>query len=809
METLSQDVRYNFRLLRRDPGFALLLIVTLTLGVAAATTIFSVVNAVLISPLPYKDAGRLVLVWERNVQKERLTNAVSPANFADWRDRLDAFEDIGASRDQFYTLTGQGEPEMITSYRFSANFFPLLGVAPALGRTFAPEEDRPGQDRVVVLSHKLWQRRFGGDRSVVGRPITLNGENYSVVGVMPPNFDYPGGGVELWTPLALTPAHWDNRSLRALRLLARLKPGVTPEQAQAKLAALTGQLAAQYPETNAGWDGNVERLRDNYAGDIRLPLLVLLGAVCFVLLIACANVTNLLLVRTTARQRELTLRTALGASRSRIVRQLVTEGLTLSLIGSALGLLLALWSVNSLLALFPTTISNFNIPRLDNIPFDARVLLFALGLTLLTGMVFGVTPWLQTSKVNLNDSLKEGGRSTSGRGRRLLEALVVAEVGLAMVLLVGAGLMIRSFIRLQQTDLGFRTENALSLRMTLPAYKYSKPEQRGLFVEEVLRQVSAVQGVAAAGTVNFLPLSGWQGSRAFTVEGQQAANAAEQPEADYRVVSADYFKAMGIPLLSGRQFDARDAASAPQVAIVNEVMARRFFPGQDPLGKRVNVGGLDKPDWRQVVGVVGAVRHLGLADEPRPEIYRPFSQDPFPLVSLVVRSTTTDPQALAASVRNAIRAVDKDQPISYVMSMGELAAESLALRRVTMYLITLFAVIALFMAAVGIYGVMAYSVSQRTREIGIRIALGAQRRDIMRLVVGRGLLLTVCGLGLGLVSALLLTRLVSSLLYGVSAADPLTVAGISIFLAAVAFLASYVPARRAVRVDPLVALRDN
>jgi putative ABC transport system permease protein len=772
---MLQDIRYALRLLRRNPGFAAVIIITMTLCVAAATTIFSIVNAVLLRPLPYTDAGRLVMLWERNVEKERLTNPVAPANFTDWREGLDVFEDIGASRDQMYVLTGTDAPEMILAYRFSANFFPLLGVPPVLGRTFTPDDDRAGNDRVVVLSHKLWQRRFGGDRNITDRAITLNGESYAVIGVMPPDFDYPGGGVELWTPLALTPSQSANRSIRVLRLLGRLKPGVTPAQAETKLVEVSRRLAQQYPDTNAGWDAKIERLQDSYAGDIKLPLLVLLGAVAFLLLIACVNVINLLLMRMTARHHELTIRVALGAARSRLMRQLVTEGLILSAIGSVLGLLLALWCVGSLLALFPTNISNFNIPRLDNIPVDGSVFLFALGLTLFTGIVFGVVPGVQASRLNLNESLKEGGRAgTGGRRFRLLEVLVIAEVGLAMVLLVGAGLMIRSFMRAQQGDPGFKTDNVLSLRMTLPAYKYGKPEQRSLFVEQTVRRVAELPGVTSAGVVNYLPLSGWQGSRPFTVEGQQYASASEQPEADYRVVSADYFKTMGINLLRGRYFTDYDKADAPQVALVNDIIARRFWPDEDPVGKRLNVGGLDKPDWRQVVGVVGNVKHLGVTAEPRPEIYRPFAQDPFPLVNMVVRSQTPDSKSLATSVRNEIHAVDKDQPVSNVMSMNDLAAESLAPRRMTMFLVVLFALMALFMAAVGIYGVMSYSVTQRTKEIGVRMALGARPRDIMKLVVGRGLILTVVGLAVGLGAALALARLINSLLYGVSAADPLT-----------------------------------
>jgi predicted permease len=807
MQTLLQDLRYGIRMLAKSPGFTAVAVLTLALGIGANTSIFSVVNTVLLAPLPYKDSGRLVMVWGTNPREKIFP--VSPAVFSTWKAENHLFEQIAASTDDLDTITGSGEPEMVIGYDFSADYFHVLGAKPELGRTFLPEEDRPGGPNVAVLSDNIWRRRFSADPSIIGKTIQLGNAPFTVVGVMPPSFRYPDK-VEIWTPLALPASASANWKDRYLRVIARLKPGVTLDEAQAQMSALAERLAREHPDTNTGEGVLLNPLRQQIAGDIRTPLLVLLGAVGFVLLIACVNVANLLLARAAAREREIAIRTALGAGRLRLLRQMLTESALLSLAGGAAGLLLAYWSTGFLLSLFPNNIANLSIPTVQAIPIDARVLAFTIAATLLTGFLFGLVPALRSSRLDVNQTLKESGRTpmAGSRERRFRNVLVVAEIALSFVLLIGAGLLIKSFSRLTQGDLGFRTDNILALEAFPSPAKYpeKEPEKLRAYVDRSVENLRAIPGVESAGAINFLPLTGFWGLQEFTVEGRPAPPKGQEPTADNRVVTPDYFKTMGIPLQRGRAFVTADGPDSPHVAIISASLARRFWNGEDPVGKRLNLGDSAKPDWNEIVGVVGDVHSFGLEEKLHDDLYRPFSQVYFPIVAFTVRAKG-DPAQITAAAKAAIWAVNPEQPFYKVIAMETLAAESIALRRVSMLLLTVFSSIALLLAAIGIYGVLSYAVAQRTHEMGIRAVLGAQQRDVLRLVLGDGMRLALAGLAIGLAASLALTRLMVSLLYGVGAADPLTFAGVAALSTGVALLACYLPARRAMRVDPMVALR--
>jgi predicted permease len=809
MEKLLQDVRYGFRTLWKSPGFAAVAILTLALGIGANTAIFSVVNTVLLAKVPYREPDRLVMVWGINPQEEGGTSPVSPGVFAAWKAEAKVFAGMAASTDDLDTITGAGDPEMVVGYDFSADYFQLLGAAPELGRTFTPEEDRPGGRNVAVLSDKLWRRRFSADPAIIGKPINLGRTPYTIVGVMPPAFRYPDK-VEIWTPLALPPSAAANWKDRYLRVLARLAPGVTLEQAQAQMNMLAQRLAKGHPDTNTGEGVLLRPLRQTIAGDIRLPLLILLGAVGFVLLIACANVANLLMARSAAREREVAIRAALGAGRMRLVRQMFTESALLSFLGGSAGVLVAFWATRFLLALFPNNIANLSIPTVERIPIDGRVIAFTAAATLLTTILFGLVPLLRSAHWDVNQMLQTAGRSGTANAadRRFQSVLVVVEIALSFALMIGAVLLIKSFVVLTHGDLGFRTDRVLALEAfpSQAQYPAKEPEKLRAFVDRSIENLRSVPGVESAAAINFLPLTGFWGPREFTVEGFPSPRKGEEPSADNRVITPDYFSTMGIPLLRGRAFTPADGPDAPHVVIVSASLARRFWKDTDPIGKRLNLGDTEKPEMWEVVGVADDVHAFGIEEKAHDDLYRPFAQVYFPIVAFTLR-TKGNPELAIPAAKAAIWAVNPEQPFYKIIAMDTLAGESIALRRVSMLLLGIFSAMALALSAVGIYGVLSYSVAQRTKEIGIRTALGADPVDVLRLVLGDGLRLVLLGLSLGVAASLMLTRLVSSLLYGVAPRDPFTFMASTVLVVVAAFLACYIPARRAARVDPVVALR--
>lgn len=800
-----QDLAYACRTLIKTPAFTIIAVTALALGIGANTAIFSVVDTVLLRPLPYKAADRLVMVWEDASQVGFPHNTPAPANFIDWRAQSQVFEDLAATARLSFNLSGVGEPERIDGRRVSANLFTLLGVDAQLGRTFLPEEDQPGTNRVVIMSNGLWQRRFGSEPGIIGRPLTLNGESFTVVGVMPPKFQFPSREDDLWIPIAFPAEEAARRGSHYLEVVGRLKPGVTLEQARAEMNTIATRLQQQYPESNSRIGVTVIPLHEELVGDIKPALLVLLGAVGFVLLIACANVANLLLARAAVRQKEIATRVALGASRSRLIRQFLTESVLLAALGGCVGLLLAFVGVNLLKMFIPQTIS-----QAQAITINATVLAFTVGVSLLTGLIFGLAPATQALSSNLNETLKEGGRDSAvgNRGNRIRGLLVITEVAFSLILLIGAGLLINSFLRLRHVDPGFRTNNVLTMSIELPPLKYPDETKRSSFYTELVASVEALPGVNSAAVTNWIPLVYQGDSIGISIEGRPVEVASQRPNAVTRVVSPDYFRAMGINLLQGRGLSDADKADSPAVIVIGETMARRFWPGEDPIGKRITPGSPDSPDnWLTVVGVVNDVRQFELTAEPRPQMYLSYQQAGFFAPRHLVVRTDIDPLSLATTVRRTVWEIDKDQPVSNIRTMDEVLSESIERQRFSMLLLAIFATVALVLAAVGIYGVTSYSVAQRTHEIGIRVALGAQRRDVLKLAVEEGLKLVLVGVVLGLTAAFVLTRVMSSLLFGVSATDPLTYASISILLIAVAAFASYLPARRAARVDPLIALR--
>ena len=809
MDDVLHDIRYAIRLCLRTPGFTAVAVVALALGIGANTAIFTMVHAVLIERLPYRDPGQIVVLWETSARRPGRPNTVAPANFIRWGERATGFESLAAFAETRINLTEAGDPEELVVQNVTAPFFSVLGVSPMLGRVFTPEQSADPESSAVVLSYDLWQRRFGSDPSIVGKSIRLNTQPRTVVGVMPPGIrpflkagSLVGKPVELWVPYVLPPSAREPRG-RYLTAIARLKPGVTVDEARAQMNTIASNLVAELPQFDTGWATLVVPLHDELAGELRPALLVLSGSVAFVLLIACANVANLLLARGAARQREIAIRSALGAPRIRVIRQLLTESSILGVLGGAAGLLVAYWSLALLLALSPVDLTS-----LGHVELSYPVLAFTACVSILTAIVCGFAPAFEGSRADIQETLKDGARQIGAgvRHRRLRHTFVVAEVALAVVLLVGAGLMLRSFGALRRVNPGFDSSNVLTMRMQLPGAKYREDAQRIRFFHDLTMRVAAVPGVRAVGAVSYLPLAGLGAATGFTIEAQPPLPPGQSNTTDVTVCDNGYFRAMNVPLVRGRLFTDREMREKADVVIVNETLARRYFANEDPLGKRVTIAMTDPNVPTEIIGVVGDTRFSDMAAAARPTTYWPHPQLAYGAMTLTVR-TASEPMGFAALVQNEIRALDKDQPVADVRTMDQWVARTLSQARFSSTLLTLFAGVALLLAAIGIYGVMSYAVSQRTSEIGIRLALGAEARDILGMIVGNAVRLAGIGLAIGVVLALALSRTLTSLLYQTAGTDVATFTAVVGVLGAVAIAASYFPARRASRIPPVEALR--
>src|SRR5256714_535201 len=797
------DFRYAFRQLIKAPGFTLAAILPVALGIVACPAIFSVVNVVLLQPLDYSQPDRIVNIRETNLPQFP-EFSVSPPNYIDWEKQTKSYDYLAAYTGARINLTGDGEPQQLLGVKATGHYFDVFGIKPVVGRCLLPEEDAQGKNHVLVLSYAFWQRVFGGARDVAGRAVQLNGEPYTVVGVAPFGFGLTSK-VDAWLPMAFKPDETANdaRGGHYINVVGRLKPGVTAAQARAELEVIASQLAKQYPDSNKGWGIFMMPIRDYTVRDVKPVLYTLLGAVGCVLLIACANLANLLLARATARSREISIRAALGAGRGRLIRQLLTESVVLAVCGGIAGVLLARWGLDALLALAPTS-----LPRITEIHLDFGVLLFSLALSVVTGLLFGIAPALLAARADVNEALKQGTRgSTEGGARgRLRSALVVIEVTFALVLLGGAGLLARSFMQLANVDPGFIPENATLMRLSLPQKKYGENDQQTAFANALLERMKNLPGVQAVGITHSMPLVG-DYVLGFNIEGRPHIDPADLPSTNYYSVTPDYFRAMGIRLIRGRVFTPQDEAKAPRVAIINETMAHQFFPNEDPIGKRINI--TNGPDtWREIVGIVADINQYGLDKATSAQSYEPFAQVPFSSLNVVIR-TKGSPAALLGALRPAVYAVDKDQPVGIIRPLEEIMADSIARQRFAMTLLTVFSGVALVIAAVGIYGVMAYNVVQRTGEFGIRMALGAQQRDVLRLVLTQGGKLIGLGLVIGLLATLVASYAMRSILFNTSAYDPLTLMSITLLLAAVALVACFFPANRATKVNPIEALRTE
>jgi putative ABC transport system permease protein len=806
MQTLIQDLRYGARLLIKSPGFTFIAVLTLALGIGANTAIFSVVNAVLLRPLPYPEPNRLMQVLLNNPETSGGRGGYGVADFLALNERNQSFERVAAiSSGNRFSLTSGGSPEQIIGAVVSAGFFDVLGVKADRGRTFLPDEDKPGSPRTVVISHSFWQKHLNGDPNVLDQSVKFNDETYTIIGILPADFRYSSiGPTEILTTLRFNPPR--GRPPYFLRVIGRLKDGVSEQQAQADVNVIASQMQEQYP-ASIPKVARVEPLKRSIVGDSQLSLSVLLGAVFFVLLIASVNVGNLLLARATERQKEMAVRAALGGSRFRLIRQALTESLTLATIGGVLGWLLAMWGIELIVALGPE-----NLPRLDEISVDSRVLGFTVLMTALSGIVFGIAPALQSSQVDLNHALKEGGRTvTEGRGRRRLRALfIVSEFALALMLLIGAGLMIQSFLRLQQVNPGFNPGHLLTAQIVLPSNRYREPAKVGAFQQELLQRLQSLPGVEAAAASMSLPPDLLMMHNPFALEGHPPERGESQPVAEQLLVSPDYFRTLGITMNAGRAFTDADNQTAPQAVIINDTMAQRYFQNQNPLGKRIRTGDYNaSAPWVTIVGVVQDVKYSGLHEENQPTMYTPFLQNLWWRSLFLSVRTTGDPLSVVGAVRNEVWAIDRDLPVSQVKTMDQIVSESIAEPRAYTVLLGMFAALALILAAIGIYGVMAYAVTQRTHEIGIRMALGAQSSDVLKMVFKQGMTLAFIGTTIGLAASFGLTRLMKSLLFDVSPTDTGTFALIAALLIAVALLACHIPARRATKVDPMVALRNE
>ena len=809
MDSIIKDIRYGVRGLLKHPGFTALVVITLALGIGASTAIFSVVDSVLLRRLPYPTASRIVAIQELNPAGKRVQ--VTSANFIDWRAQNTVFEHLAAIKQTTSNLALSDHAERIELAQTNANFFDVFGIKPQYGRLFIPQDEQAGHEPVVVVSNALWQRRFGSDPSLVGKPITLDGKNYTVVGVAPAGFQYPDK-TELWVPpLKLVPELWRNqdvtqtRGMGYLAAVATLKAGVSLPQAAAEMETITARLRQQYPDTNNRRFNRVVSLQEYLVGETNKLLWLLLGAVTFVLLIGCANVANLLLASGASRQKEMAIRTALGASRARVVRQLFTESTVLALTGGAAGLLIAYWGLAAITKLLPG-----DFPRLNEIHMNVRVLAFTFAASVLTGILFGLVPALQISRPDVQESIRETGRGVSGNRRqsRFRQGLIVVEVALSVVLLVGAGLLFRSFLRLQSVNTGFVSEDVWTARLTPSGTSYANQADYDRFYNQVLQKISVVPGVQDAGLINTLPLDKGP-TTGFRVDGRPITTPDKWPGANYRAVSPNYFRAMGIPVLQGRAYTDRDTTNTPLVMIVNQKLADEEFAGENPIGKRITFGSTDsnrQPVWFEIVGVVANVRSLELREEPTAELYFAALQDYWPAMSLVVRSNLDSPN-LGASVRQIVNEVDKSVPVSNVQMMDHVVSASITQPRFNLFLLGLFSTVAMLLSAAGIYGVTAYTVTQRTHELGIRIALGAQVSDVLKMILGQGMAVIGIGLAIGLAAAFGLVRLLRSFLFGVGEKDPFTFVAITVLLLLVALLACYIPASRATKVDPLVALR--
>jgi putative ABC transport system permease protein len=805
MDTFRQDLRFAVRMLAKNPGLTAVAVLCIALGIGANTSAFSVVNAILLRPFPYADPERIVGFHMTNLRREIDEGSPSYLELLDFREQSTSFSQMAAYGDRSLVVSGTEEPERVLGAMISANLFPLLGEQPMLGRNFREDEDRPGAPAVILLGHDLWMRRFDGDPGIVGRAVMVNSTAHTVVGVMKPRFRFPDDN-DAWVPLAPL-VHTELRADRGYAVLARLKPGITLEQAEAEVKAIAGRLEKLHPDTNTGWSAMVRSLRDELAdGNVRLVVLTMQGAVVFVLLIACANVANLLLARATARQREIAVRVAFGAGRWRIVRQLLTESVLIALLGGVLGIVFGYWGVRWIEASMP---AEDGPPYWIRFTIDGPVLLFTLGMAVLTGLLFGLAPALQAARTNLNETLKEGGRGSGGsvRRNRLRSGLVVGEVAMALVLLVGASLFVRSFLKLQNASAGFKTENLLTMRIYLPGDRYEQPEPKTRRVEDVVRRLEALPGIEAVGVSNTIPLGGGGSGGGLMLDGKPFPRG-EEPNIFWTGVTPHYFQALDVPVLRGRGFTDREGMERSALALVNETFAKRFFPNAEVLGRRFRVQEEADMGWITVIGVVRDLRDDDIDDEIMPSAYLPYPYLATRSTGLTIR-TAFDPARATAPVRGEIRASDPELPVYEVYTMEQVRQQGFWEYRFFGGMFSVFGAIALFLASIGVYGVLSYSVSQRVREIGVRVALGAQRRHVLRLIIGQGLSLALTGVGFGLLGAFAVTRVISSLLYDVSPTDPVSFGAIALLLTAVAWLASFLPANRALAVDPLEALRNE
>ncbi|HEY6232630.1 MAG TPA: ABC transporter permease [Pyrinomonadaceae bacterium] len=808
MDSLLRDLKFSIRSLLKYPGFAAVAILTLALGIAANTTIFSTVDALLLHPFSFPNQSRLLVLWEQNRAAGSMRGSVAPGNFTDWRDQNKSCEQVVAIDQISFNLSDGDHPERYPGYGVTRGFFDALGVKAAQGRTFLPEESEPGRNQVAVLKHSFWQQHFNADPNIVGKTITLNRKPFTVIGVMPADFNYPYNGGELWTPLIFDREQEHDRGNHYLRVIGLLKPGTTVQQAQADIGGIAKRAQQQFPDSNSGRDANVVTLTDDAVRGARTGVPILMGAVVFVLLIACANVANLLLVRAASRQRETAVRLALGASRARLVRQALTESALLGLLGGLLGLLVSVWAIQALAHGIPEGFSKF-IPGWSRLGINFNVLLFTFLLSMAAGMVAGLASIWHATRTNVNEALKAGGRGDSGRGghHRLRGALIVSEVALSLVLLIGAGLMVRSFVEMMRADLGIRPENVVAMEISLPPDTYADENKRLQFYQQLLTRVESSPGVRNAGLVNIVPFSSNNNSSAFQIVGQPPFRPGEAPYVERRVTTPGYFEAIGTALRQGRLFAAQDDSKATRVVLVNEAFAKKFLPGQPAIGQRLNMGG-DESENQEIIGVVADVKNDDIDEAADPTAYQPYAQTPYRTMNLILRGSQ-DPAQLVASVRSEVRSLDPNLPVSNVKTLDQMIAERVSPKRLMTYVLAVFALCALLLASVGIYGVMSYAVTQRTQEIGIRMALGARAADVLRLVVSNGMTLALSGVAIGLVGSFALTRLLANLLFHVTPTDKFTFGGVAITLVAVALIACYIPARRATRVDPLVALRDE